>query len=80
MELAPFILRPIAGECVQKYQKLRQKQRRQKQKQRLKEQGKEVEDTDDENEDDAKDAEEEKPKSFQNNMALAQPIPLKQPL
>merc|ERR1712110_1363952 len=69
MALPIFILRPTAGECVQKYQKIRQKQRREKQKQKMKEQGKDIpdDDSDDEN---ANDKNEEQPKPFQNNMAL----------
>merc|ERR1719461_1024101 len=47
MELPVFVLRPTAGPCVQKYQKMRQKQRRAKQKQKLKDQGKDVPDSED---------------------------------
>merc|ERR1712228_482646 len=70
MELPIFILRPTAGECVQKYQKIRQKQK-------MKEQGKDIPDDDSDEEDNDKN--EEQPKPFQNNMALAQPIPLDKP-
>lgn len=75
MELPPLILRPVAGACVQKYQKFKQQQRKEKQKQKLKAQGKDVQhDTDDDEENGNDD---NKPKPFENNMALAQPIPLK---
>ena len=73
MELPPFILRPISGPCVQKYQKFRQQQRREKMKQNKG-------NMDNDNDEDSQDEDDQKvdqaPKQFKNSMSLAQPKPL----
>eukprot|EP01083_Nonionella_stella_P298993 1014640_1 len=67
MELPPFILRPISGPCVEKYQKIRRQQRRAKQLQKMG--GNNDVMSDEEN--DSK----EEPKVFKNKMPLAKPKP-----
>eukprot|EP00486_Rosalina_sp_Unknown_P011250 CAMPEP_0201583478 /NCGR_PEP_ID=MMETSP0190_2-20130828/98898_1 /ASSEMBLY_ACC=CAM_ASM_000263 /TAXON_ID=37353 /ORGANISM="Rosalina sp." /LENGTH=171 /DNA_ID=CAMNT_0048025415 /DNA_START=8 /DNA_END=523 /DNA_ORIENTATION=+ len=74
MELPPFILRPTAGPCVQKYLQHRRKQRQMAKGQPVNDK----EDDDDDSDDNKENEEDENPKVFQNKMPLAQPKPLKQ--